>query len=63
MEFNDKRCIVFKKLSNSKYISYNDWPKFIQDKDIGIICSNPYQHHYKIINQKKWMLAKIKYGI
>lgn len=63
MVFKDERCTVFKKLSNSKYISYIDWPKFVQDKDIGIVCIDAYTHYYKIVNEKKWLISRLKYGL
>ena len=36
------------------------WADFITKKDLGIIR---YKQYYKIIDQKKWLLAKLKYGI
>ena len=51
----------------SKSISIKDWPDFIKSKDLGIICvqakSNSSGDVYKLIDEKKWTLAKIKYGL
>ena len=40
----------------------NSWSKFIKSKDLGIISISYYDHLYRIIDEKKWALAKIKYG-
>jgi len=50
----------------SKQIDTNNWLDFIKSKDLGIICvqakSNSSGDVYKLIDEKKWLLAKIKYG-
>jgi hypothetical protein len=50
----------------SKQIDINNWLDFIKSKDLGIICvqakSNSSGDVYKLIDEKKWLLAKIKYG-
>lgn len=46
------------KLQREPYIN---WLTFIKSKDLGIIFNNN-THEYKIIDQKKWLLNKIKYG-
>ena len=42
------------------------WKDFIKIKDLGIICVRSYpsatQDEYEIIDEKKWLLTKIKYG-
>lgn len=46
---------------------YKDWISFIETKDLGIKCIKaadfPKDDKYKIINEQKWFLAKLKYGI
>lgn len=37
------------------------WRLYIKKKDMGILCIND-MFDYKIVDEKKWMLAKIKYG-
>ena len=44
----------------SRFIS---WKKFIKSKDLGIICVDSLNHIYKIIDEKKWLINKIKYGL
>ena len=49
-----------------KLITYENWKDFIKIKDLGIICVRSYpsatQDEYEIIDEKKWLLTKIKYG-
>jgi len=37
--------------------------QFIKNLDIGILVEDFYLDIYKIIDEKKWVLYKIKYGI
>jgi hypothetical protein len=37
-----------------------NWDKFIENKDLGIM--HFVDDEYEIIDEKKWTLAKIKYG-
>ena len=46
------------KLQREPYIN---WLTFIKSKDLGIVFNNN-TNEYKIIDQKKWALNKIKYG-
>jgi hypothetical protein len=46
------------KLQREPYIN---WLTFIKSKDLGIVFNNN-THEYKITDQKKWALSKIKYG-
>ena len=50
----------------SKPVSVGIWKDFIKSKDLGIICleatSTSSGDLYKIIDKKKWLLAKLKYG-
>jgi len=48
------------KLQREPYL-YINWSTFIKSKDLGIVFNNN-THEYKITDQKKWTLAKIKYG-
>ena len=41
-----------------------DWKEFIARKDLGIICTEVNKTVlYKIVDEKKWLIARIKYGI
>jgi hypothetical protein len=44
-----------------------NWKTFINEKDLGIIyfgrSLSKNLTEYEIIDEKKWLLAKIKYGI
>lgn len=42
---------------------YNLWPHIIKSKDLGVECVDETVDHYEVVDQKKWMIAKIKYGI
>lgn len=37
--------------------------QFLLSEDLGIICLSWAQDTYKVIDEKKWALSKIKYGI
>ena len=47
------------------------WEDFIASKDLGITCFNKTSSidttigfiEYKIVDEKKWLIARIKYGI
>lgn len=45
-------------LSNNENVSYNE---FLDYKELGLVYL--YGSKYRIIDKKKWMLAKIKYGL
>ena len=47
------------KLQREPYIN---WLTFIKSKDLGIVFNNN-TDEYKIIDEKKWAIARIKYGI
>ena len=38
------------------------WKVFIKNKDFGIECTNFLTNEYVVVDEKKWMLAKINYG-
>ena len=43
--------------------TYDAWISFIEGKDLGLRVSvNEYYLVYKIIDERKWLLAKLKYG-
>ena len=55
------------KIYNILYDEYaesniNAWSKFIKSKDLGIISLSYYDDEYRIVDEKKWLLTKIKYG-
>jgi len=37
--------------------------QFLLSEDLGIICLSWARDEYKVIDEKKWVLARIKYGI
>jgi len=39
-----------------------NWKEFIKSKDLGIFCLDSLNHIYKIIDEKKWLLSKLKYN-
>jgi hypothetical protein len=41
------------------YIQYDE---LIESKNLGIICLDSIKDLYKVIDEKKWALNKIKYG-
>jgi len=50
--------------SNKNNLFKNDiWNNFIECKDLGVICLSHFNDEYIIIDEKKWLLAKIKYGL
>ena len=38
------------------------WKDFIESLNLGVVCINSHNDIYKITDEKKWFLAKIKYG-
>ena len=67
MEFEDRGFKVYRALQD-EFRSYknSDYVSFLAMKDIGIKYIVKYIssfHHYEIVDKKKWILAKIKYGI
>ncbi len=46
--------------------SHKKWRLFIESKDLGIVCEtsciDPSLDRYEIIDEKKWLISKIKYG-
>lgn len=65
MQFEDINDTVYSALQyefEAEYIRTNkQWSDFIKDKDIGIQYF--IKKVYTIVDQKKWLLAKIKYGL
>ncbi len=65
--FNDEylKIAYFSTFINVPYQNLNyvcKWHYFIESKDFGIICIHNF-HDYKIIDEKKWFLNRLKYGI
>ena len=48
--------------NNNNLFKNNIWNNFIESKDLGVICLSHFNDEYKIVDEKKWMLTKIKYG-
>lgn len=67
MDFEDKQFKIIKALSE-EWASYDSlsWGLFIDEQDLGIsfvpIEYSDY-YNYDIVDEKKWALARIKYGI
>jgi len=40
----------------------NPWDNFIESKDLGVICISYLRDEYRIVDEKKWLINKIKYG-
>ncbi len=63
-EWNAVRKLEMKKHCPESINS--SWINFIEDKNLGITCIKSSIHkdgdEYRIIDEKKWLLAKIKYG-
>jgi|LakMenE01Jun11ns_1017448.scaffolds.fasta_scaffold7272444_1 hypothetical protein len=38
------------------------WKNYINALDLGIVSVSFYEDTYKIIDEKKWIFSKIKYG-
>ena len=38
------------------------WSSFVLSKDLGIILINFHEETYRITDEKKWLLSKLKYG-
>jgi len=41
----------------------NKWKEYIKSLDIGVECDSITNSTYIIVDEKKWTLTKIKYGI
>jgi hypothetical protein len=71
MEFEDTNDTIYNIFKHEYIFSYpsrDDWHVFINNKNIGILHNRKYSRHhgwiiYTIVDEKKWMLTKIKYGI
>lgn len=67
MEFNDSEDTIYyyfrdyyHNLREDEYTHINNWGEFIEALDIGIEFYK--DEIYKIVDKKKWLLTKIKYG-
>lgn len=68
MEFNDIYCMVYDTFEDEFHKASIDWHDFVKKKDIGLHfnMSDKYTKngdHYTIVDSKKWLLARLKYGI
>lgn len=70
MEFKDVQKIIYKKFKDDEYrYVFRTWESFIKSKDLGIRYINKfpwvdsYFEDYEVVDQKKWLFARIKYGI
>jgi hypothetical protein len=65
MEFKDRGFVIFLKLEKqfrSDANQINLYSDYIKAKDLGIICVSLASNIYRIVDKKKWILTKIKYG-
>jgi hypothetical protein len=73
MEFKDYQKIIYNTLKRedpeniSRYVT---WRCYIESKDLGIRYTGNFSFviynnfvDYEVVDQKKWLLTKIKYGI
>lgn len=65
MIFKDVKHTIYDTFTPKYQSSYGSWMLFVQSLDLGV----SYMHTthdgaglYKIENQKKWLLIKLKYG-
>jgi len=66
MEFRDINGSIKKTLIKEySFSNVIGWSNFIEKKDLGIAYNNVASHHnvYYIIDDKKWVLARLKHGI
>ncbi len=67
MDFDSVKIYkTFSKEWFSNYTRQPDWEVFINSKDLGIVCiknsDSAKTDEYELVDPKKWVLAKIKYG-
>lgn len=69
MRFEDKLGAIYR-FFRKEYIasSFEYYAEFLESKDIGIIRIDDYirtdfTYLYEIVDEKKWALSRIKYGI
>ena len=74
MEFNDDDYIIYNKFVTefTKFLfdvtdkNLRDgmyYNHFLQSKNLGIIYLSYMGNRYRVVDHKKWIIAKIKYGI
>jgi hypothetical protein len=67
MEFKDIEYEVYHKLKDQRNKTEKEltWKQFIEEIDIGLAHIDVYQNYdlYEIIDEKKWALTRLKYGL
>lgn len=76
MEFNDKGAKIWRSICNSKVMSESQYERYIEQLDLGIRYieqdARAWEYaldmsyifvKYKIVDEKKWCLSKLRYGI
>lgn len=53
---------IYKILYSEYTVSECNYALFIKSKDLGIISIDLTGDFYKITDEKKWLLSKLKYG-
>lgn len=54
---------IYKILYSEYTVSECNYALFIERKDMGIISIDLTGDFYKVVDEKKWLLSKLKYGI
>jgi len=70
MEFKDEEIyeilldefILFTKTKEKSNVPDFHFVEFIRMKDLGIVCISFFGDRYRIVDEKKWTIARIKYG-
>ncbi len=64
MEFEDTTGKIYTTLADEFRDFKGLWQEFLQSKNLGIsFILKDWGHYYTIVDHKKWLLAKLKYGI
>jgi hypothetical protein len=53
---------IYKILYSEYTVSECNYALFIERKDMGIISIDLTGDFYKVVDEKKWLLSKLKYG-
>jgi hypothetical protein len=71
MDSNTFKCEKIYEMFKRKWINIHSngeesvnqlWKNYINALDLGIVSVSFYEDTYKIIDEKKWIFSKIKYG-
>jgi hypothetical protein len=68
-QFNDVNNSVYNIFENEWFEKHNfnpirkQWCSFINEKELGIECMYFTSIIYNIVDEKKWIITRLKYGI